>query len=263
LSDDFGFSPRTADIITLAASLYLFLGSLTALWVLRRPAEAARFLKACCPTYGDHVKFSIQNLGHQTDCPHCKTIMALRDPGATMKMSCVLCGGHVEFPSHAIGQKISWPHCKKTIALPNPEALKTADDAQSGFTLIELLVVIAIIAILAALLLPVLSKAKDQGRQAVCRSNLHQIAIGFQLYGQESNDEFPAPGSKTEYGPQPEDWIWWEQGCRREPECHRPAHGRLQSESFHLSFRFAGAIAARTWKITGRPLSLQLFIDQP
>jgi prepilin-type N-terminal cleavage/methylation domain-containing protein len=79
-----------------------------------------------------------------------------------------------------------------------------------AFTLIELLVVIAIIAILAALLLPVLSRAKDKGYQTTCCNNFRQLAIGFQLYEDESTDQFPAPGSKKQYGPQPEDWIWWE-----------------------------------------------------
>jgi prepilin-type N-terminal cleavage/methylation domain-containing protein/prepilin-type processing-associated H-X9-DG protein len=82
----------------------------------------------------------------------------------------------------------------------------------AAFTLIELLVVIAIIGILAGLLLPVLAKAKDKARQTQCGNNLHQLGIAFSLYHQEFSDLFPAPGSKSFYGPQPEDWIWWQFG---------------------------------------------------
>jgi len=82
----------------------------------------------------------------------------------------------------------------------------------SAFTLIELLVVIAIIGILAAFLLPVLGKVKDRGYQANCINNLKQLGLGFQLYHNDFHDEFPAPGSKDQYGPQPEDWIWWQFG---------------------------------------------------
>jgi prepilin-type N-terminal cleavage/methylation domain-containing protein len=59
------------------------------------------------------------------------------------------------------------------------------------FTLIELLVVIAIIAILAAMLLPALARAKESGRRAVCLGNQKQLGIAAYLYAEENEEMFP------------------------------------------------------------------------
>lgn len=81
----------------------------------------------------------------------------------------------------------------------------------SGFTLVELLVVIVVIAIMAALLLPALSKTKEHARSTACRGNMKQLSLAFLMYAEDNEETFPWPGavgrainSPVAYAP---DWV--------------------------------------------------------
>ncbi len=81
---------------------------------------------------------------------------------------------------------------------------------QIGFTLVEILIVVAIISLLAAVLLPVFTKARARGQQTACLSNLRQLSLATFQYIQDSDDRYP-------YGGDPGDlytdgWLYSENG---------------------------------------------------
>lgn len=77
-----------------------------------------------------------------------------------------------------------------------------------GFTLVELLVVVAIIAVLIALLMPSLTRARESAKMVQCQSNMRQLVLAMTMYADANRSWFP--GGAVYNDPRLEDWVYWQ-----------------------------------------------------
>ena len=139
--------------------------------------------------------------------------------------------------------------------LTPPASSPRARFRRAGFTLIELLVVIAIIAILAAMLLPALAKAKERARRTQCLNNLKEFDIAMYIYGADNKDKLPT----VDVG----NWIWdlmWNTGAAMELSgtkwqimyCPGTAPRFTEQDNYNLYYTFA----TNTFHVLGYGMTL-------
>ncbi|MBN1507547.1 MAG: type II secretion system protein, partial [Sedimentisphaerales bacterium] len=123
-----------------------------------------------------------------------------------------------------------------------------------GFTLIELLVVISIIALLMAILMPALSRAKEQARTIGCRSNLKQYGMGLRMYLDENQYKFPdadtwlksKSSNYVKKGEEP-DGVFWQY---------------LKALDVHMCPTFNGLAKDTNWRDTAVSYSMNSYIGK-
>lgn len=99
-----------------------------------------------------------------------------------------------------------------------------------GFTLVELLVVIGLISVLIAILMPALSRAREQAKQIACLSNLRQLGMAFYMYASDNKGLYPRFADWG--GEYPEDWIYWENNRDPSQSAVAPYIGGFSVEKF-------------------------------
>lgn len=149
-----------------------------------------------------------------------------------------------------------------------------------AFTLIELLVVVAIIAILVAILLPSLARAREQSKAVVCSSNLHQLVVAVVMYADTHNGKFPTAGYSHGGQANDESKSWVNQIAEeygRDADIARCpsdrsrywtqplSDGRLRRTSYasnaYTAFAIGGKPAYDRWERIGRPASTIFWVE--